>query len=162
MDFSTNKNKRGDWGLATSFGFTFIELVMVMMVIGIMLAVAIPSFRGTSLTSSIYSDVEKMSSFLKTQGLTAFASKVPLTVTLNAGGDQLLVAPTGNSLKMENSFIASQAAFTFNSRGNVNVLGSIRAQTLNSGAAYDCVNIDRNRIRMGMWNNAGAGSCDEK
>lgn len=131
-------------------GFTLLELMITLAMVGITMAIAINLYRGVSRSTSIGRDVGNLAVFLQKMRLAAFAQKNQVTITV--GSKVLTTNPDVGSLGLENGFTGSSATFTINTRGMFNTTGNIRLTAANPGAAADCVVIDQTRIRQGLWN----------
>ena len=138
-------------------GFTLVELVVVLLVVCILISIAMSNYNTMSRRNRIYSDLNKMSSFLQDKRLQAFSQKQTVTFTL--AGNTLTSAPGGESVVVENSFIGGP--FTVNSRGLFSVGGNFHLTGTDYGAAYSCVVVASTRVRMGEWD-SGTGVCNAK
>jgi len=136
-------------------GFTLIELVIVIMIVGILVSIAMSNYSTVARRNRIYSDLNKISSFLQNKRLQAFSQKQ--TVTLTLGGNTLTSAPGGGSVVVENSFTGGP--FTVNSRGLFSVGGNFHLTGSDYGASYSCVVVSASRVRMGNWDGT---NCNAK
>jgi prepilin-type N-terminal cleavage/methylation domain-containing protein len=144
-------------------GFTLVELIITVAVIGIILAVALGNFRGISQSNAVNRDVNSIASFLQDKRMVAFTRKVPIAIQTGVVAgmpfQQISTAPDFGPVNMDNTFISSSATFTINSRGMFSAPGSIRINGSNFGASRDCVLIANTRVRIGAWN-SGTAQCN--
>ncbi|HIJ79895.1 MAG: prepilin-type N-terminal cleavage/methylation domain-containing protein [Desulfobulbaceae bacterium] len=144
-----------DRTLRSKGGFTLLELVIVVCIIGLILSIATANFRRVTRVSSINHDLNFIAAFMQQKRLEAFSQKNPITITV--GATQITTAPFFGTVTLENQFIPSAATFTVNNRGLFSpTTGSIRLADMSDGSPNNCIVIDLTRVRMGRWNGAGA------
>ncbi len=139
-------------------GISLIELLVVMVVLGILMALAIPAFDRWRLKISIENDARSIYALIQKARTLAFARKIDLTVQTNSanaciyeGTNQL------ECIALTNPFSGS---ITVTRRGYFSTTGSIRyVGNANVYVNYDCVVVSVNRVRLGKWDGS---SCDAK
>lgn len=131
-------------------GFTLIELMVVVAIVGILSAIAMHNYRSTSRISSVNRDLNIITSFLQEKRLEAFAQKVSITITATSNS---LSTPAHGSISMENAFVVP-ANFVVNTRGLYSTTGTLRLADMSAGSANSCVSVSISRVRMGTWNGA--------
>lgn len=129
-------------------GFTLIELMVVVAIVGILSAIAMHNYRSTSRISSVNRDLNIITSFLQEKRLEAFAQKVSITITATSNS---LSTPAHGSISMENAFVVP-ANFVVNTRGLYSTTGTLRLADMSAGSANSCVSVSISRVRMGTWN----------
>jgi prepilin-type N-terminal cleavage/methylation domain-containing protein len=152
-----------DRTLTSQNGLTLVELIVVVTIIGILVAIGMLNYRDISQVNSVNRDLNTMATFLQNNRMTAFTKKDAITVQTGvvAGTPfrRLSTSPDYGTVNTENSFLASAADFTINSRGIFSTTGNIRISGSNYSAARDCIAIANTRVRIGVWKSATA-SCD--
>lgn len=139
-----------DRTLNSDRGFTLIELMVVLAVVGILLATAMHNYRRTSQVSSINRDLNMITSFLQEKRLEAFSQKTEITVTATANS---LSTPAHKTIFMENAFVVP-ANFVVNVRGLYSTTGTLRLADMSAGSPNNCVSVSISRVRIGTWNGA--------
>lgn len=142
-------------------GFTLIELAVVLVITGIIMAIGIQRYSFIQQTIDTNDDMHKISSFLKSKRLTAFTVKNDIDITtdatgtiLNATRDPGGAAIADGSISLNYPVAPASSTFTINSRGLFSTTGNIRLATVNNSVNFSCVVIDAARIRLGGWNGA--------
>lgn len=144
-----------DRTLISERGFTLIEMMVVVTIVGILMTIAMHNYRQASSISSINRDLNNITSFLQEKRLEAFAQKTTITVTATA---KSLSTLANGAIAMENTFVVP-ANFVVNTRGLYTTTGTLRLASLSAGSSYNCVTVATTRVRMGTWNGV---DCVEK
>ena len=139
-------------------GITLVELLVVLVILGILLALAVPAFDRWKTKASIESDTKIIYALIQKARAIAFTRKVDIRVQANStsvciyeGTNQL------ECLTLANPFSGS---VTISRRGYFSVTGSIRyVGDANVDVNYNCVVVSVNRARLGEWNGS---SCKPK
>jgi prepilin-type N-terminal cleavage/methylation domain-containing protein len=141
-----------------SKGFTLVELMIVVAIIGVIAAMATSKFTGISDAASISEDMHNLSAFLKGKRLDAFTMKEEIDISINAGGNVLsaTVDPTGSatpagSITLNNVITPVSTTYAINSRGLFSTTGTIRLASTDNYSAYSCIAISSARVRLGEW-----------
>ncbi len=130
-------------------GFTFIELVIVLLVLAVLIAVATNRYDHLKTVNAINEDMHKISAFIHTQKLRSFTRKQ--AVQFIVVGNQIQDSTTNAVLlTLKNTLRATGSPFTINSRGNITT-GNISINAVNTGAQFSCVQLDNIRTRLGVW-----------
>ena len=151
-----------DRKIKSNKGFTLIEVLIVVAILAIVLAIAIPSILGWIRKYNIESDTKKIYAFLQDARAKAFAEKIKLKVNLS--GNQLCIQcdtsdttctstyGTGNieCVGLKYNFSSSSSDIKVSKRGTFSG-GSIYYPSSNS-AQYDCVVISDIRIKLEKCN----------
>ena len=147
-------------------GFTIIELLVVITIIGILFAIAIPAYNRWTVKYSVENDVKQMYSFLQKFREKAFAEKKEYVIqfpSASLSGKNLQVlngATVEDEIKLNTVFKFSGATnnITISRRGVFNQ-NSIYSLKYNFHPQFSCLVISRLRVRMGKWNDV-SGDCD--
>lgn len=155
-----------DRTIKTQTGFTLIEIIVVVAVVGIIMTIALHNFNRTSQAARETEDLEKISSFLQSKRLAAFTEKTELAINISASGNSLTAVKdplgtpvTDGTISLSNTIQPASATFNINSRGLFSTTGSIRLANLTNVAANSCVAVNNTRIRLGAWDTVNA-KCD--
>jgi prepilin-type N-terminal cleavage/methylation domain-containing protein len=139
-------------------GFTLIELVIVLLISGIIMAIGIQRYSYVQKSIEINDDMHDISSFLKSKRLTAFTVKNEIEIKVDATGKTITATkdPSGTavadgSISLNYAVAPASSTFTINSRGLFSTLGNIHLATVNTATTYSCVLIASARIRLGEW-----------
>jgi prepilin-type N-terminal cleavage/methylation domain-containing protein len=104
-----------------SKGFTIIEIILVMMIIAILAAVAIPKFDfGTSSKASVDGAAYMVASDIRYAQECAMATRASKTITFSAGGNSYSFNPTNNldpTGRLPYGVTTTALTLTFNSLG---------------------------------------------
>ncbi len=133
-------------------GFTFVELVITLAIVGILVALSGGYYSHMNEVNAINADIHKISAFVHAQKLKAFTRKQ--AVILTVAGNQI-TSSTGEVLTLKNPLQTTGSPFTVSTRGNI-TSGNIRMHNSVdvSGVQYSCVKLDNIRTRVGARNGA--------
>lgn len=139
-------------------GFTLVELMIVVALVGILSALSMSRFDHFKTVNAINDDMHKIAAFFQTQQIIAFTQKKAMQITVNGNQLTTIIDPGGTndvgpSLTLKNSMLATGSPFSISQRGFAGN-GNIRINAVNTGAEYSCVQLDNIRIRLGVWNGA--------
>jgi len=140
-------------------GYTLIEILVTLSIMGVLLALAVPSYTDWQMERQLTSDTKKVLSFLQEERSIAFTTKQDIQFTIT--GTTNICDDMGNCLDTENAFIANPTNFSISSRGVFDT-GYIRIQNDSLRQKYEprysCVVLTTTRARLGKYD--GSGNCD--
>lgn len=150
-----------DRKMTNNSGFTLLETVIAMMIVGIIATLGIVKFSMISQANDINDDMHTISTFLKSKRLNAFTVKNEIGITIDAGGKIITATLDPSGAAVPNGAISlhypvATAGFPFlvNSRGLFTTSGNIHLATVNTAPEYSCLAISPERIRLGGWDGA--------
>jgi len=133
-------------------GFTLIEILVTLAIMGAMLAIAIPAYTDWQMERQISSDTKKVLSFLQEERAKAFSTKQTIQLTID--GTKTICDDMGNCVHTKNAFEATSTNMTISSRG-VFDNGHIRIQDDSLRKKYEpkfsCVSLTLTRARPGRY-----------
>jgi prepilin-type N-terminal cleavage/methylation domain-containing protein len=140
-------------------GITLIELIVVVGILGILLTMGTFNYKRLMVKANIEKDTRQILAVTNRARQYSFTRKINLFVKVN-----------GKSITVEDADDAVYGDFRLNtgtefvtdddiafSDGFVVATGMIRASVLNSGAEFDCVSFEANRIKTGKFDGE---NCD--
>lgn len=157
-------------------GFTLIEIILVIIIIGIILAIAVPNYNQWMRKNQIERETRELLTDLNTARLDSIYRKTRHSIVLNpnnyimkrytspnesstAGGTTVLTKNLSYQIsKMSGAF--SGEHIVFNTRGFVEMgINTIKVNPSYSGAAFDCIVISVGRSNVGK---VESNDCNQK
>ena len=156
-------------------GFTLLEIMIVIAIVGIVLTIAVSNFRGGMEKYRVEGETKQMFAHLMDARGRAMQRNRVFHVQITDNGYKTFEdtdpAPDGDSnwtgsdtqvasvtVKHPITPTGGLSDFRFNRNGIASVTGSIRFSSTTQ-PDYDCITVRETRIKMGKWNGT---SCDEK
>jgi prepilin-type N-terminal cleavage/methylation domain-containing protein len=139
-------------------GFTLIEVLVVIVIIGLISAIATPSFQNWTKNADLNADMRRLYGFFQKARMEAVTRNEDSTVTLTSdsyvlsvGGDVVHSGTFSDSVKMINS--TNGLNFTYNSRGLISQSTTITLKRRDkeadpNGYRHDLVINNRGRMRI--------------
>lgn len=159
-------------------GFTLTELIMIMVIMGLLMAIAIPGFHSWQLKAQIERHARELMADLNKARLDSIYSKRPHSLVINSsangysfksyssqnenrfsGGTVVFTKNIGYSMTTESGSSIADVVFLFDVRGVTSVWNTIRINPTDSGAYYDCIVISAMRTNLGQMR---GGSCVQR
>jgi len=141
-------------------GFTLIEILVGIAIIGILTGIAVPSYTHWQMERQLTSDTEKVYSFVQKERARAYSTQQELTLTID--GSSTICDDYGNCIQTENAFSATDTNLSIFGRG-VYEDGHIRLADTSKISSYEptysCVVMTRTRARLGRYDSS-SGSCE--
>lgn len=139
-------------------GFSLVELLVAVAILGIFLAIAVPPFNRWRIKASIESDTKSVYALIQKARTIAFSRKIDLTVQASS---KTVCIYSGNSplgcTELSNPFSGSVGV---SRRGYFSQTGSIAyAGSADVEVNYNCVVVSVNRARLGVLS---GGQCVPK
>ncbi|AEA34054.1 hypothetical protein Hipma_1088 [Hippea maritima DSM 10411] len=134
------------------YGTTLIEVLVVITIMTILLAIAIPNYNKWHKRYSIENDTKQIYSLIQKERLKAFTQKISVSISVN--GNILIVSENGATsytVLLKNNF--SGGPMDIDTRGTLSG-SSIYHYSKQEGLVpqYDCVAIDDVRVKLGEYN----------
>ncbi len=139
-------------------GFSLVELLVAVAILGILLAIAIPPFNRWRIKASIESDTKSVYALIQKARTIAFSRKIDLTVQAGPG-TVCIYSASGvlGCMDLSNPFSGS---IGISRRGYFSQTGSIAyAGNADVEVNYNCVVVSVNRARLGVLS---GGQCVPK
>ena len=140
-------------------GFTLIEIMVALAVLGVMLAIAVPSYTDWQKERQLTSDTKMVLSFVQEERAKAYTTKQNIQLNV-ANGTTSICDGMGNCVNTEHALEATSTNISISSRGvydNEHI--RIQDDTLISEyePASSCVSLTSTRARVGQYE---SGSCN--
>lgn len=130
-------------------GFTLIEMMITVVIIGIIAAMAAPSFKAQIAKRKMEDDMHKLEICFKESQLKAFTYKTPITVRINGASSELTCGNDSTPIKLSSSVsLGSDVDVTTTFAPNMRVYSN-----------YDTVLIDDSKQTSANRNNIGFQFC---
>lgn len=134
-------------------GYTLIEILVTLAIMGVLLALAIPSYTDWQMERELTSDTKKVLSFLQEERSIAFTTKQNINLTID--GTTSICDGMGNCVHTENAFTGTSTNITISSRGVFGNNEHIRLQNDSLRQKYEprysCVVLTTTRARLGRY-----------
>ncbi len=141
-------------------GFTLIEILVLIVILGIVFSLAIPSFTNWMAKYKIEEDTKKVYGFLQEARVKAFSEKIKLNVNVN-NNQVCLQCDSSDSDCVSSYGSGSIKCIELNFNFDGNTVNISRRGTFSGGpifypsaneAQYDCVRVSDIRVKMEKCN----------
>jgi len=147
-------------------GFTLIEVLVTMVILGILLSIAVPSYNHWVLKNNVERQARELLADLNTARLDSVYRKKPHSIVLNpdnyvlkryssanenqiSGGTAVLSKTVRYEISSMSGAFSGQH-IVFDTRGFVEMgNNTIKINYSNSGAAFDCIVVSEGRTNIG-------------
>ena len=141
-------------------GFTLIEVLIVLAVMGVILSLAVPSYTDWRIERQLTSDTQKVAGFVQKRRAKAYSTKKNIEIIVD--GSNSICDNAGHCIEMENDFKATASNLSISSRGIYDT-GHIRIEDQDMIDAYEpeysCVVLTSTRARLGEYD-TNSSSCN--
>lgn len=144
-------------------GFTMIEILVAVAILGILMAIAVPSYNHWQMERQLTSDTEKVHSFLQKERARAYSTQSDLNMTVD--GTNTICDDEGNCVQTEHAFDATDSNLSISSRGvyeDGHIHISDTSKINRYEPTYSCVVMTRTRARLGVYDASTTPECDAK
>ena len=144
-------------------GFSMIEILVAIAILGVLLAIAIPSYTDWQMERQLTSETRKVLGFVQEARTRAFTTKQSFELQKN--GNRICDG-NGTCVRTEHPFQLSASTLEISSRGvyqNGNIYIQDTSKIDEHDPKYSCVVLDRVRARLGEYDDSTTPpECDPK
>lgn len=143
-------------------GFTIIEVIVAIGILGILLAIAVPSYTHWQTERELVSDTKKVLGFMQKQRARAFTTKQKLDILKDGSNKNKICGSQGECVQTEYVFeISGSGPITISSRGvfkNGNISIKDDAIRKKYKPRYSCVVLTDTRARLGRYDGSSCSA----
>ena len=140
-------------------GFTLIEILFALALLGILIGIAIPSFTDWQVERQLVSDVKKVLSFVQKERAKAYSTKQNIVLTVD--GTDNICDNVGDCVHMHHAFQANSTNITISSRGiyddeHIRIQDDALRQEYKP--KYSCIDLTSTRARLGKYDGSNCNA----